>query len=262
LWELGVLDALPPCLDPAVIDVARTSDGWDGAVLMRDVSAALVPMGDDPIPFEQHRRFIDHMAALHACFWGLDDELGLLPLAHRVVELGPLTYAAEQASGHDPVPPRLAAVGWQRLPGVAPATAEVVIPLFEDPTPLVRAGAGPWTLIHGNWKLDNLGSHPDGTTILLDWGESTGRAPGPFDLTWYLAINCRRLPESKEAAINAYRTALEAHGVDTGSWWDAQLAAAIIGAFMQLGWEKALGERDDELSWWDGQVTAAAERLA
>ena len=42
---------------------------------------------------------------------------------------------------------------------------------------------------------------------------STGSSPGAgrrlSDLAWYLAINCRRLPQSKEASIAAYREALE-----------------------------------------------------
>jgi aminoglycoside phosphotransferase (APT) family kinase protein len=31
-------------------------------------------------------------------------------------------------------------------------------------------GETPATLIHGDWKFGNLGAHPDGRTILLDWG--------------------------------------------------------------------------------------------
>ena len=59
-----------------------------------------------------------------------------------------------------------------------------------------------------------------------------------MDLAWYLAVNCDRLPETKEDAIGAYRAALESAGIETGSWWDEQLAAALAGAFLQLGWSK------------------------
>jgi hypothetical protein len=116
--------------------------------------------------------------------------------------------------------------------------------------------------VHGNWKFDNLGSHPDGRTILLDWGENTGRAPGLFDLAWYLAINCRRLPESKEDAIEHYRAALSALGIATADWWDRQVSLALIGAFLQLGWEKALGPYDDELRWWDESIQRGATALS
>lgn len=36
---------------------------------MRDVSRWLVPVTDDAIPIDQHLRFIDHMAEMHATFW-------------------------------------------------------------------------------------------------------------------------------------------------------------------------------------------------
>ena len=45
-----------------------------------------------------------------------------------------------------------------------------------------------------------------GRTVLLDW-EQPGRGAALSDLAWYLAINCRRLPQSKEATIEAYRDA-------------------------------------------------------
>ena len=116
------------------------------------------------------------------------------------------------------------------------------------PGPLVEALAGtPRTFVHSNWKLDNLGTDDAGRTVLLDW-EQPGRGAPLADLAWYLAINCRRLPQSKEDSIEAYRRALEACGVDTGPWWDRQLALCLLGAMVQFGWEKALGGYDEELA--------------
>jgi len=91
----------------------------------------------------------------------------------------------------------------------------------------------------------------------------TGNSPGAVlsDLAWYLAINCRRLPQSKEAAIGAYRQALEECGVDTASWWDRQLALCLLGALVQFGWEKALGCYDEELAWWESKAVSAAPLL-
>ena len=111
--------------------------------------------------------------------------------------------------------------------------------------------AGPQTLIHGDWKLGNLG-RKGSRTILLDW-DRTGEGAPLVDLAWYLSVNCDRLPESKEDTIAAYRSALDDAGIDTGPWWDAQLAAALAGAFLQLGWSKT-GDAT-EFAWW-------SERLA
>ena len=53
------------------------------------------------------------------------------------------------------------AEGWGRLPDAAPTMARVVLPLLRDPRPLVAALARvPHTLVHGDWKAANLGSHP------------------------------------------------------------------------------------------------------
>ena len=70
------------------------------------------------------------------------------------------------------------------------------------------------------------------------------------------------MPESKEAAIEAYRSSLERHGIPTEPWWDRQLPLCLLGGLVQFGWEKALGEYDDELAWWEEQAVRAAPLLA
>src|SRR5438309_531178 len=89
----------------------------------------------------------------------------------------------------------------------------------------------------------------------------TGEACGTSDLAWYLAINCERLPHSKEDAIAAYRDALERHGVTTSSWWDRAIALALLGAVVQFGWEKALAGPGPELGWWEDRAVEGLARL-
>ena len=60
-------------------------------------------------------------------------------------------------------------------------------------------------------------------------------------------------------AIGRFRAALEAGGVATGSWWDAQLDLCLIAIMATFGWEKALGDAA-ELSWWEARVAGAAAR--
>jgi aminoglycoside phosphotransferase (APT) family kinase protein len=177
----------------------------------------------------------------------------------RYQTLTPLTSQIEHDLGHDSGVPSVLADCWHALDVAAPEAARIARRLAEDPWPLVSALATtPQTFVHGDWKMGNLGSHPDGRTILLDW-QWPGVGPGCVDLMWYLAINAARLPEAKEEAIDAYREALETHGVATIAWFDRQLALATLGAFVQLGWNKA----DDavELSWWATQVPAIASSL-
>jgi Phosphotransferase enzyme family len=266
LWERGILARLPDCFNQPIVGVAREARPGPGrrggcALLMHDVSPWLVPVTDAPVPLGQHARFLRHMAAFHASFWGCGREFDVVPAMHRYLELSPWMAAAEAAAGSAHLVPRLVAKGWPLLAEVAPAAAAVVTPLAHDPGRLLDAlAATPHTFVHSNWKLDNLGTDDAGRTVLLDW-EQPGRGAPLSDLAWYLAINCRRVPQSKEAAITAYRDALEACGVDTGPWWERQLALCLLGALVLFGWEKALGGYDDELAWWEARAVAAAALL-
>jgi len=173
-----------------------------------------------------------------------------------------LVPVTDEPVGSAHLVPRLVGEGWPRLAEVAPVAAAIVIPLARDPGPLVEAMDGtPHTFVHSNWKLDNLGTDDQGRTVVLDW-EQPGRGAALSDLAWYLAINCRRLPQGKEDAIAAYRRALEDCGISTEPWWDRQLALCLLGALVQFGWEKALGGYDEELAWWETQAVRAAPLLA
>lgn len=267
LWQAGLLDALPDCISQPIVAVAvepeATFGGYGTVLLMHDVGAYLVPEGDDPIPEAQHRSFIEHMAAMHARFWDFDDRWLLTPVVNRFFETSPWVADTELALGWTDVPvPRLIGEGWRRFPALAPEIADLVLALAHDPTPLATAvEATPLTLVHGNWKLGNLGTDAAGRTVLFDW-ESPGPGPACGELAWYLALNCARLPVSKEATIDCYRGALEAHGIDTEPWWDRQLALSLLGILVMFGWEKALGGRNAEMEWWLAHAEAGRRALA
>jgi len=284
LWERGILSRLPECFNQPIVGAAATIPSTPStpntptsplpsapssppapaggcALLMRDVTPWLVPATDAPITLDQHARFLRHMAALHAEFWECGPEFDVVPVMHRYLELSPWMAAAEATVGSAHLVPRLVAKGWPLLAQVAPAAAAVVTPLAHDPGPLVEAlAATPHTFVHSNWKLDNLGTDDAERTVLLDW-EQPGCGAPLSDLAWYLAINCRRLPQTKEASITAYREALESCGIDTGPWWDRQLALCLLGALVQFGWEKAFGGYDEELAWWEENAVRAAALL-
>ncbi|MHB1165391.1 MAG: phosphotransferase family protein [Candidatus Nanopelagicales bacterium] len=267
LWSRGLLARLPECIEQPIVAVARgpragSPDGIEvTAVLMRDVAPWLVEVSAEPVSLAAHRQFLDHMAAMHAAFWEAGPEIDIVPPMTRYLELSPWTAGVEEKLGSGHLVPMLIGQGWPLLEQVAPAAAGIVLPLALDPGPLVEAlDSTPQTLVHGNFKLDNLGATPQGRTVLLDW-EGSGRGAAASDLAWYLAINCRRLPESKEAAVEAYRGSLERHGIDTAQWWDRQLALSLLGGLVQFGWEKAFGGLDDELTWWQGKAVAGARLL-
>jgi len=261
IWQAGIMEKAPACIDHTVVAMEVTGSGDEAvlSMLMRDVGPCLVPPGDTPVPQAQHEAFLAHMAELSAAFWGWGDDIGLTTVTQRLRFFAPDNIARELRRDDVPGPIAAAAAGWQRLPDRSPLLWDVARLVHERPEVLADPIAGtPATFLQGDWKMGNLGSHPDGRTILLDWAYP-GSGPACWDLCWYLALNRARLPESKEAAISRYQGALEASGIRTATWWERQLDLCIIGIMATFGWEKALGDAE-ELGWWEARVAGALTR--
>jgi hypothetical protein len=251
LWCSGLMHELPDRIDHTVVAMARDGEGPDAliGILMRDVTEALVPEGDAVVPLAQHRAFVDGLAALCARFAGWRDGLGLTSMAQRLRFFAPDVLATELARDDTDVVVETADRGWARLAEIAPDLHALCARLHAQPGPLVDAlAATPATFLHGDWKMGNLGTHPDGRVVLLDWAYP-GEGPPCWDLAWYLALNRARLQEGKEDAAAAFRAALRRHGTDPAGWFDRQLALCLLGITATFGWEKALGPAE-ELEWW------------
>lgn len=248
LWQSALMGRVSGHIDHTIVGIAALPP--DGvALLMRDVTEQLVPAGDTELTGGEQDAFLAAMAALHAELWDWQEPPHLTDLTRRYSMFAPSTMAAAVADGAGDGVPRMACEGWARLEQRDRDHAVRLVALAEDPAPLVEALATtPQCFVHGDWKAGNLGRGPDGRVILLDWA-LPGRAACCSDLAWYLSVNAARLPASKEETIEAYRSALERRGIDTGPWWDTQIALALLGAAVQFGWEKALG-REAELAWW------------
>ncbi len=262
IWRAGIMDQAPACIDHTVVAMAVDGEGDDAvlSVLMHDVGPYLVPEGDDVVPDAHHRGFMEHLAALSAAFWGWEDNVGgLTTMAERLRFFAPDNIAPELLVDDVPGPIAAADAGWRVLPDRSPRLWEVVRALHHQPALLADPlAATPATFLHGDWKMGNLGTHPDGRTILIDWAYP-GSGPPCFDLCWYLALNRARLPESKEAAIERFRAALEAAGIATDSWFQTQLDLCMVGILATIGWEKALGD-EDEFRWWERRCEEALAR--
>ena len=261
VWCAGLMDKAPGSIDHTVVAMEVTGTGEDAtlSVLMRDIGPCLVPPGDAQISRAQHESFMTHMAELAATFWGWHDDIGLTTMSQRVRFFAPDNIAAELTVADVPGPIAAAAQGWRRLPELSAPLWEIASLVHERPDVVASPlGRTPPTFLQGDWKMGNLGSHPDGRTILLDWAYP-GAGPACWDLCWYLALNRARLPEPKDRAIDRFRAALEGHGVATDPWWDAQLDLCLIGIMATFAWEKALGDAA-ELDWWQDRVAGAAAR--
>jgi Phosphotransferase enzyme family len=262
IWRAGIMDRAPLCIDHTVVAMEIDGEGDDAelSMLMRDISPYLLPEGDALVSEAQHAGFIEAMAELSAAFWGWTDSIGnLTTMAQRIRFFDRPNVAREMAVGEPPGPIAAADAGWRRLPERSPFLADLALRVQEHPELVTEPLLGtPTTFVHGDWKMGNLGRHPDGRTILLDWAYP-GSGPACWDLCWYLALNRARLPEQKQAAITRFRAALESHGIATAAWWQEQLDLCLIGIMATFGWEKALGDAN-ELSWWEARVAEAVAR--
>ena len=261
VWQSGVLAAVPRDIDHAVVAMQVDGDGDDAelSILMHDVSKRLVPEGDRQVALRTHRIFVDHLACLSRAFWGFTDISGkLAPMSARIRFFAPDNIAAELAAPDPPGPIAAAVAGWRALAERAPQLWQLVRAIHADPSIVTDPlAATPVTLLHGDWKMGNLGLHPDGRTILLDWAYP-GSGPACWDLAWYLSINRERLPESKEATVAAFRAALGRRGIDVQDWFDTQLDLCLAGIMATFAWEKALGD-EAELRWWERRVDQAVQ---
>lgn len=267
IWQAGLLHRFPPEIDHTVMAMARDGEGLDAeiGILMRDVGDRLVPPGDAPITAQLHARFIDHLAALCVAFRGWHDHLGLTTMTERVRFFAPGTIAGELAGPEPDRVVHLASQGWVRLNELAPELATLVTAVQQRPEPLMAALAQtPVSFLHGDWKMGNLGEHPDGRTILVDCAYP-GSGPPCWELMWYLALNRARIPVGKAEVIAQFRNALAGRGWDTEEWFDRQLLLCQLAMISTFGWEKALGAADPvgaaELDWWQQRALLAADEL-
>ncbi|HEX6394511.1 MAG TPA: phosphotransferase [Acidimicrobiales bacterium] len=255
-WAGGLLDSAGGLIDHAIVGAAlgHGRNRWGAALLMRDVSAELLPAGDVVIPTADYATFLDHLAGFCAATWGWRDDPeagpGLLPYEARWAWFGRAAIEGERVLGWPERVPQVAEEGWRRFDERAPRDlARLVDELRWDTGPLATAlRETPSCFLHGDVKASNTGTAVDGRTVLIDWAY-VGEGPACHELAWHLALDRSRLPMSKESSIEAFRTALEGHGVDIGGWWDRQLGLCLLGAVVQFGWEKALGD-GEELAWW------------
>ena len=262
VWSAGLYAEVPDVIDHTVFGMALEGDGPTArlSILMSDCADDLVPEGDEPVPPGHHAAFVDHMAQMHAHFLGWRDCLGLQDLAQRFRFFAPETIAPELEVADVPGTLVVADQGWGLLPTRAPRLHDLARVVHRDSEALAEALRGtPGTFVAGDWKMGNLGRHPDGRTVLLDWAYP-GEAPPCWDLTWYLALNRARVLETKEQTIARYRERLEHHGVDTAEWWDRQLGLCLLGMAGLFAWEKAVGD-DVELAWWEQAALDGARWL-
>lgn len=258
LYARGIYARMPEEIHVPVIAAAKKGETW--ATLMEDVAASLLPT-NEVLSTEGAWLLIQHLAELHTHFWKdnslADERLGLSSLEDFVTILEPTRVQQEIAAGRGHPVLELAAKGWNQFAAQAPAeVVEIVREWQSDPSPLLEAlEAMPPTLVHGDYKPANLGITPGRQTIVLDW-QDAAQGPGVLDLGYFLALNARWLPFSKEEAIQVYWNALMSHGKFI-STHELELGL-VAGGALRLLWLMVATAQND-LEWWYDLIRRTAE---
>jgi aminoglycoside phosphotransferase (APT) family kinase protein len=252
----------PPSVDPGVVAVEEDPRGgwW---VLMRDLGAELLPEGAT-LTADDARQLLRAAADLHEAFRGAPPDAGLCSLEDRLRLHSPAVAAAER--GHPDLVPKQLEAGWAAFAQAAPRdVAEAVLALVDDPSGLAAAtlAAAPATLVHGDFRDDNLGLRADGGIVLIDWGLAAA-APAPVDFAWFLLhVGWRFAPAlSRDDLVAAFVAAEGGDGLEL----------ALLGGLVMYGWllgHSAVVHPDarerawarDELAWWSERARAGLERL-
>ncbi|MGB7447870.1 MAG: phosphotransferase [Ornithinimicrobium sp.] len=222
VWRTGLLDRLKPAVHHPIMAASR--DGTDHALLMWDCSAGLRRWGRS-----DRRRQLDQMvwslATMHARQWNdnalADPVFGLADVPSLVQTCWPCSWPPFE---DHPTARGLLQRGWTALLDlVAPDVCTTIEQIVSDPTALLRAlEHEPPTLLHGDYRPDNVAVMADQGVVAFDW-QLAGHGPGVLDLAWL--INGGDTFAYRGWAFGRYRDYL----------WDA-----LGDSFDAAGWERSL----------------------
>lgn len=184
-------------------------------LLMEDLGAMRTGDQVEGLHPDQAASAIDELVRLHVPFWGGVDT-GEFDFAPRV-----------DATGQADVMHTIAIASWDAMNAVhgdaVPGFMNDVRERFLDAIPAMHAwlGQAPTTLIHSDFRLDNLmvGAAPDQPAIVtLDW-QGVLRSRGIEDVAFLLS---QSVPSEQRAGcerglVERWRTGLLAAGIDAGT---------------------------------------------
>ena len=176
-------------------------------VVMEDLSTLRSVDQLEGMPLADAERAVDALAAWHARWWRAADDLAA---AGTTVSLGDPIYPA--------VLPLVFGEGWQKMIGemeVAPSIAAIG-PRFSDAIAglLHDLSQPPTTMLHGDYRADNILFDADGAPVLLDF-QLIGTGSGAYDLAYFVTQSLESgVAEANERRLfDRWREGLRAGGV-------------------------------------------------
>lgn len=225
----GNLDVATPRAFLAVLDDADTSRF---TLLLEDLSPA--EQGDQltGCSVEVAESAISELVGLHAPMWG----------DPRLTELDWLVSAdtSEQSAMQQLLPTLWAGFKDRYASDLDDRVAGVGETLFANLPAYFAPSGGPETIVHGDYRLDNLLVAPDGKVVgVVDW-QTCVVGSALSDVAYFIGAGLieadRRSHE--EALVRSYYDALTASGVSGFDWdacWDAYRRATFAGLLMAVG---------------------------
>ena len=184
---------------------SSTDDPW--VLVLEDLAPATPGDQVDGPSLEQARRVVDTAAGLHGAWFDhpILPELTWMPditdpMSAAIGTLFPLGWPTFLARYADSLPERV--LRW--CEAFAPKVVDWITSYAHWPA----------TLIHGDFRLDNMFFTADGSVALVDW-QLAMRAPSTTDLVYFLGTNLPTDMRRAEQAslIERYAAGLHAHGV-------------------------------------------------
>ncbi len=204
---------------------AVSGDGADVVIVMEDLGALRVCDQTVAMSMEDARRCVDALADWHAHWWGRTD--GLCE-SGAAVALGDPIYPA--------LLPGLFDEGWAKLcasAGCAPPAP--LVPIGERFSGAIaglleRLDTGPTTVLHGDFRGDNLMFAADDSPVLMDF-QLIGTGAAAYDLAYFVTASLDVDAAQEHELFQRWVERLTRAGVDRGEladMWDQYRRAALF----------------------------------
>lgn len=202
-----------------------SDDGADFVVVMEDLAGNRMLDQTGHLDDDDAEACIDNLAVWHANWWNHTDGMCESGLA---VALDDPIYPA--------LLPGLFDEGWAKLNDsagcVPPEPLQPVGPKFGGAVEglLRQLSEGPTTLLHGDYRTDNMMFAPDGSVILMDF-QLTGVGSAAYDLAYFVG-SCLEVDAARERGLyDRWIGGLVAAGVpesDLADMWEKYRIASLF----------------------------------
>jgi hypothetical protein len=202
-----------------------SDDGADFVVVMEDLAGNRMLDQTGHLDDADAEACIDNLAVWHANWWNRIDGMAESGLALALID--PI-YPA--------LLPGLFDEGWAKLNAsdgcVPPESLQPIGPRWGGAVEglLQQLSEGPMTLLHGDYRTDNMMFTPDGTVVLMDF-QLTSVGSAAYDVAYFIG-SCMDVDAARERELyDRWSGGLVAAGVpesDLADMWDKYRIASLF----------------------------------